>query len=119
MNSKKVNYFTMPGIKPIHRNVKFDVIESEQIIKVVCAHFETDYQKLQRRSRFAEVVLARNTLVYFLFKYTTLNKAQIGRMLNKDHTTIIHGLRAFNDRIETEEPVRNHVEAIRMKLFER
>jgi len=117
--NQKINYFMIPGIKPIHRNIKFDVIEGDRIIEVVCQHFNTDIERLKRKGRFAEVVLARNTLCYFLFKYTALNKAQIARMLKKDHTTVVHGLRAFEIRIEMEDAVKGHVIAIKEKLFGR
>lgn len=115
--SQKVNYFMIPGIKPIRRNIKFDVIEGDMIIELVCQHFNIDIERLKRKSRISEIVLARNTLCYFLFKYTTLNKSQIARMLKKDHTTIIHGLRAFEIRIEMEDAIKEHVVTIKEKLF--
>lgn len=114
--NQKISYYALPGLKPVKRIAKVDIVEQEKIIEIVCDHFETTLGKLQRKSRYAETVLARSTLMHFLYKYTSLNKAQIGRLLKKNHTTVIHNLKSFEDRIEIEDHVRGHVDMIKQKF---
>jgi chromosomal replication initiator protein len=115
--NQRVSYYTLPGLKPIRRTTKPEVVNEERIVKIVCEHFKITIEKLQRKSRYAEVVLARAVLMYFLFKYTTLNKSQIARFLNVHHTTIIHSLNTLSDRMDVEEAVRGHVDVIRDELM--
>jgi len=113
---KNANYYVIPGIKPMYRNIKASVIETETIIKVVCEYFNITLEKLKKQNRYSDVVFARSMLIYFLFKYTTMSKSEIARMLNKDHTSIIHNLRSFQDRIDTEEAVVSKIDEIRTKI---
>jgi chromosomal replication initiator protein len=106
----------MPGIKPMYRNIKATIIDEDLIIVTVCEYFNLPFDKLLKKDRQSNVVLARNILIYFLFKYTTLSKSDIARMLNKDHTTVIHSFRALQDRIDTEEIIKERIDEIRSKI---
>lgn len=114
--NQRISYYALPGLKPQKRVAKVDIIQQEKVIEVVCDHFGTTMEKLQRNNRYAETVLARSTLIHFLHLYTSLNKAQIGRLLKKNHTTVIHSLKSFENRIDVEDHVRNHVDAIKEKF---
>ncbi len=114
MNS--VNYYAIPGIKPMYRNIKAAVVDKDVIINVVCQHFDKSLEKIKNKNRFGEVVLARRMLMFFLFKYTGMSKSEIARMIKRDHTTVVAGLRSFQDRIDTEEPIRETIDVIRQKI---
>jgi chromosomal replication initiator protein len=112
----RVNYYALPGMKT-YRNIKVQVIDKENIIRVVCEHFDYTVDQLKEQDRHRPFVFARNCLTYFLFKYTRMSKVEIGKLLGKHHTSIIHSLRALQDLADTEESVNETISDIRRKLL--
>jgi len=71
-----------------------------QLIKDVCFHLGISKTALLSQTRRREVAIGRRMVIYFLYKYHTLNLTQIGKILNRDHTTILFHSKWVNDRIE-------------------
>ena len=49
--------------------------------------------KLDNKSRERKYVYARAIYYYVCRKYSNYNLAQIGKSLNKNHATVLHGIR--------------------------
>ena len=56
-----------------------------------------DWILSERRS--GPIVLARQEAMYRIYEETTLSLPGIGSRLNRDHTTVLHGIRAHAKRI--------------------
>jgi len=74
---------------------------AQQVLASVAAQHGVTRSELSGASRLARVVCARQHAMWELRQHTDLSLAQIGRLLgNRDHTTIIHGVRRHAERLE-------------------
>jgi len=67
------------------------------MLEICEKHFLSPVEILSNR-RTGPIVTARQELMYRLRMETTWSLPQIGRFLDKDHTTILHGVRAHAER---------------------
>jgi len=51
------------------------------------------YNDIVSHCRIPELVEARDLLIWYLSKYEEMENTRIGRLLDRDHTTITHSLR--------------------------
>jgi chromosomal replication initiator protein len=112
-----MNYMAIPGYKNANQTARISVTDKDQVIRIVCEHFDYSFEQLLKQDRRRNLVFARNCLYYFLFKYTRMSKVAIGELLKRDHTSVIHSLKALQDLIDTEDEVSNTIVEIRKKLI--
>lgn len=61
-----------------------------------CKLFKMSSTKILSRRRKAEIVFARQFIMYWTIRLTALSYPQIGRLMDgRDHTTILSGTRAY------------------------
>lgn len=108
-----INYFAIPGLKV---KTKAPLIDEHHIIKKLAEYFEIDTSKFSAPGRKSAEVFPRQMLCYFLFKYTRLRKVRIAELVNRDYSTIMYTLKAIQNRIDTEQPLREEIEVIRQKI---
>lgn len=82
----KVNYLT--------RNEPSIV---DYIIAKVANHFKFEIWQLKGTSRKFEVTKARYIAIYEIRRSTTLSSIKIGKIFNRDHSTILYALDTYND----------------------
>jgi chromosomal replication initiation ATPase DnaA len=81
---------------PVFRSA-FRTIE-ERAMRV----FKISRQMLYSNRRYKEIVLARQFIMYWAVRRTTLSLPQIGRLMGgRDHTTVIHGREIYPVKRET------------------
>lgn len=107
-----MNYIGIPGIKESYRAEFVPVITPEKIIQVVCDHFGLNADHLKSSCRDKELVHARHVIFYFLRKHTSISLKNAGRIFNRDHTTVLHGLDKLSDIMDTEPAVKAEVEML-------
>jgi chromosomal replication initiator protein len=84
----------------------------------VCDYFKVPVNELFTSSRKRNVVIVRQTAMFFAKKYTDLSLAQIGeRCGGKDHATVLHACRTIANAMETDKDFRRKLEEIE-KIFE-
>lgn len=114
-----LNYMGIPGIKEEYRAERKPKITPERIIKVVCDHLDVDADGLKGKCRVKDLVYARHIIFYFLRKHTSVTLKIAGELFNRDHTTVVHGLKYLQDLIDTEPLVRSEIELMETALKER
>jgi|SRR5690606_14253619 len=67
-------------------------INSSYIIRTVSHISGVSIEEMLGKSRAQEVCYARFVCFYHMHKYLAMSKASIGRIFNKDHSTVINGL---------------------------
>ena len=72
------------------------VITNDDIIKVVAEYYNFSYQDLISKIKKEDVCRARSVAIYFLQKINSLNYQEIGRILNRNHSNIILGLKKID-----------------------
>ena len=79
-------------------------IDLAEIQRMVCDHFNIEFDKLQSKSRLGDVVNARQIAMYLTKKFTKNSLKSIGSYYGKrDHTTVIHSIQKVDDFLNTDE----------------
>lgn len=107
------NYFCLPGLKQNAEMLKVIDVTDDLILRVTCEYFNTDTKLIGAKTRKHEIVLPRYIVFYLTFKYTRLNKSDIGRKYNRDHTSVIHALQSVDDWLDVDDVFKSHVNAIK------
>lgn len=92
---------TMASQEPLH----------EKLGRVVCDKFGVSREELFGYMRPAHVARARHCL-YALMVRTGLSASETGRLLGRDHGTVLHGVKSWRNYIETDKSMRARWEAI-------
>jgi len=88
-------------------------ISIDYIQKVVCDFFGIPVNEIFTSSRKREVVIVRQTVMFFAKKHTEFSLAQIGTKCgNKDHATVLHSCKIIENMRETDKEFRNKLEEI-------
>lgn len=74
-----------------------DIEKEELIIKVICSFFTVTREELFSKSRPNHLAIPRMFVSYYFRFKLRYSLKRIGRILNKDHSTIIHHIRTFED----------------------
>jgi Bacterial dnaA protein helix-turn-helix len=64
-----------------------------QIREIVARHYGLTRAEVQGESRRAEYVLPRHVAMYLCVRLGGLSLTLTGRVLNRDHTTVLHGVK--------------------------
>lgn len=103
-----MTYMTAPGIK-MDRRLRRSAESANDILATVASYFHMTVYELKKKGRQRSVVTARHVCYHILRAKTALTILTIGSLFNQDHTTVIHGIRAMNDLIETDEQTRKDI----------
>ncbi|NNF56856.1 MAG: chromosomal replication initiator protein DnaA [Rhodothermaceae bacterium] len=89
----------------------------EEIQRVVCDYLKIPEDLVRARTRKREVVQARQIAMWFSKKLTSHSLKTIGLHFGgRDHSTVIHGVGAVDDQIDTDPAFREIIEGIKKKL---
>jgi chromosomal replication initiation ATPase DnaA len=72
-----------------------------KISQIFCEIHKVNIDNIYSHSRKRTHVDARMQLVSFLYFYREYTYSDVGRLMNKDHSTIIHNVKKHQDLIET------------------
>ncbi|MCI8900097.1 MAG: chromosomal replication initiator protein DnaA [Lachnospiraceae bacterium] len=87
------------------------------IIDVVAEHFNISKEDITSKKRNSEYVIPRQIIMYLCRHMTESTFQMIAAYLGKkDHTTVIHGVEKIEEKIKTDEDLRNKIETIQKKL---
>ncbi len=92
-------------------------ITPENIINVVCDHYNVSIEDIKSSKRTKEFVLPRQMIMYLCRSMTNATYKEIASILGgRDHSTIMYGERSVTDLIEKDESIRRTIETIMNKL---
>lgn len=79
------------------------VINEIDCIDTVSKMMGVEHAEMEHKTRKREVVVARQTTMYLICKYTRLSLVTIGEMFGgRDHTTVIHARSTVCDLLESD-----------------
>ncbi|WP_322958389.1 DnaA/Hda family protein [Mycoplasmopsis felis] len=73
------------------KEVTFDVI-----LKSVAKHYKVKEKEILGKSRKKEIVIARHICILLVHNLLTYSSTQIGRLFNRDHSTILSAIKKIN-----------------------
>lgn len=99
----KISPYVFPGIKDtsdFRKVVKFDrdKISKDEILQIVAEHCSVNVGKILSRIREKEIIDARHMYVAVLRHMFRYPVTEIGRMIDRDHTTVLDSLKKYNQR---------------------
>jgi chromosomal replication initiator protein len=101
-------------VKEIQADVSVDFIQ-----KTVGDYFKVDLEAMKSKVKKREIVIPRQTAMYFCKRYTQLTLALIGENFGgRDHSTVIHALESVEDMMKTDANF-NSVEELTKKFKSR
>jgi len=90
--------------------------DTERLIATVAAHLDVAPAAIRGNARSKEIALARLTVMYLLHEDTWHSWAEIGRLLGRDHSTVIHGHASLARTLLHDHSLRLTIEAIRCDM---
>lgn len=99
-------------VKPKDRKV----INFDMIVEATAEHFNLNPDIIFSKSRVRDVADARQIVMYLSQKLTSLSSSAIGHKLNRSHTTVLHGIKAVEDRVNFTKDLQDSVAAIEADL---
>lgn len=81
------------------------MVTFEQIQSIVCLGEGILPQTLKEKPHPREIAFARQTVWYFLKKYTKESLAMMGRHYGKDHATALHGIKTVKNLMDSDKQI--------------
>ena len=117
----KISPYVYPGIKNTADYIKVrkfdrDKITKEEILLIVSEHCSVSSTRILTRIRKREVVDARHMYIAVMRKIFRYPVTEIGRMVDRDHTTILDSLKKFNNRYKCYDDYKDVADSIFNKI---
>lgn len=103
----------------VMRAVKIDnqALTIDDVVRVICSHYDVTEQQIMGRTRKREIVLPRQVLMYLADKHIRMPASRIGRCVGgRDHSTVIHSLNLISGKIKNDKDFSNEIQAIEQEL---
>lgn len=91
----KVSYYVVPGLPTVKSTDKASIVD------FVANELNIDSMKLKKPDRNRIYVQARNMCYFILLHHLGMTCVSIGQYFNRDHTTVLHGLKMHKNDYET------------------
>jgi len=91
-------------------------ISIEGIKKVICKYFKVDPMMLQSKSRKKIFSYPRNIYVYLCRNYTNATLEDIGKSINRNHSTIIYSSEVIERNIKLDNRIKNQINFLKEKI---
>jgi chromosomal replication initiator protein len=69
-----------------------------KIVKRICRATRVSEHEIMQNRRNVDIVFARQAIMYWTARLTTMSLPEIGRRLGRDHTTILHGRHKYVEK---------------------
>ena len=104
-------------------NVTRDVIRSERsytpeyIVEKTAAFYSLNPEDILGKGKTKNIAAARQMATYLMRKLTTLTLEEIGTVLNRDHSTILHSIRKIEESVNTDAALSDTVRDITANIM--
>ena len=93
-----------------------DYISVGGIQKLICQYFKVDPMMLRSKSRKKIYSYPRNVYVYLCRQNTDATLEEIGKTINRNHSTVLYSSEVIEKKIKTDHKVRKQVDFLNQKL---
>lgn len=94
-------------------------ITVKEIIETVASYYSVTVVDIASARRTMNIMIPRQAVMYLARELTGLSLPQIGaRLGNRDHTTILHGIRKMQKRINSDASIAEAISNIRARLMQ-
>ena len=100
----------------ITRNIESMTNEFAAIERAVCARFFVTWEEMASDSRARDIARPRQVLMFLARERTALSFPEIGDIMGKHHTTVLHGFRTIQKMVWVGHSIARDIDAIRAVL---
>ena len=83
------------------KRVKVNLKDVRRVVDTVSQVTGIDKTLIYSKDRHNDIAIARFMIYYIMWRYYGYNCSAIGRILDRTHATVIHGIAAVNDWSES------------------
>ena len=94
------------------------IVTMEDVEKLVCTYFKVDPLLMRSKSRKKIHAFPRNVYVYLCRHHTEHTVEDIGRSINRKHSTVLYASEVIEHKIQFDKRVKNQVSFLEKKLKE-
>ena len=117
LNFKKIDIELAKEVVQNYVNQVNQELTVESIAKIVCEQYKIPVERLVGKSRQRQIVMARQTAMYFTKQYTQKSLKQIGEYFGgKDHATVLYSCNMAKYLIDSVLIFRERAENIEKKI---
>lgn len=73
-----------------------------KIIEKLCQNYDVSIEDLKSPNRLSELVFPRHLAMYLIRRQNKLTCAAIGRIFNRDHTSVLHATTMIENYLKTD-----------------
>lgn len=104
-----MNPYTFPGLPEMNT-------DADTVKRVIAKEFGISIDAMMSRSRVRSHSTARHVFCYIMRQYTDMRHREIGDMIGRDHSSVIHAVKNIAGLIEVNTSVKEKVERIKQDL---
>jgi hypothetical protein len=125
MELQIISPYTYPGIRRIDLPMGYTpsqdptLVTQEIILDSIEEVLNLNYQQIASTTRSNLYVTARIFYCYLMRKHLNWSLKEIGKSINRDHTTVMHSLRSYQDYLLNEEVFQSTNRAIEEAVLNR
>ena len=94
-----MNYWSMPSLRERQKVMKEKINYADNIVNEISQYYKLGVDLIKGKSRKREIVKARFIAIYLIRSDTDFTLSAIGRMFNRDHSTILYSIRIINNTL--------------------
>lgn len=72
----------------------------DKLKSYICTKYDISFQDIITQNRQSNVSTARKEFIWTLSKFTTLSSPEIGRIVKRDHSTVLHNVSRAEELID-------------------
>jgi len=91
-------------------------VTPERIMKIVADHYNISTADLSSSKRSRDIAYPRQIVMYLCREMINTPLQLIGKLLGKDHTTVMHGYEKIKKEAESNETFQNTLEVLKKKI---
>ena len=117
MRLVKISPYVYPGIKDTSEYVKIkkfdrDKISKDEVLSIISRHCSVSVGKILTRIREREIIDARHMYIAVMRNIFRYPVTEIGKMVDRDHTTVLDSLKKFTSRYQNYDDYRDVANSI-------
>jgi chromosomal replication initiator protein len=103
----------------LFRYLEFARPTTAEIRAAVCEFYALTPLELVGDYRQLHITWGRQVYCYLVHRYTRLSTMQIGRYVNRDHTTVMHAIHKVEALVLTKPLVTDDIDLLRLRISEK
>jgi len=94
----------------------YQILTAELVSEFVAAQFKVKFADMQSRSRKKNITFPRQVAMYLARKHTSAPLTEIGKVFNRDHSTVMHSIKVMTDRSRRDTSIQSQLKLLSDKV---